>query len=89
MDQSQAIEVSSHQQVGERTPAERNQLLTPYDSDDKGENDPMVSQAISPFAIPAKPIVPKTRAQAEIDVLIDSGCTQCLINLLMVIILGI
>lgn len=48
----------------------------------------MVSHAI-PFTIPAKRIAPKTGARTELEVLIDPGCTRCLINLQTVLKLGI
>lgn len=60
-----------------------------YDSDDEGKNDPMVSQLILPFVFLVKVIVPNTGAQMDLNLLIDPGCTRCIINLPMVVKLGI
>lgn len=75
----QAVELPPPTQGGEGAPVENLQLPAPYDSNN-GE-DEMVSRPIPPFAIAAKIIVPKTRVQTDLNVLIDYGCTRCLISL--------
>lgn len=49
----------------------------------------MVSEVIWPFTIPAKIMAPKSRIQGNVEALIDSGCTSCLISLQTVLKLGI
>lgn len=74
----QAVEVSTPPADGEGEPAT-------YDTDDKGEDDPMVSEPIRSFAVKAKITAPKTGAQEELQAIINTGCTRCLINLLTVL----
>lgn len=52
-----------------------------YDSDDEGEDDPMVSEPICPFIVKSKITTPKTGAHKELEAIIDMGCTSFLINL--------
>lgn len=85
----QAVEVSPPPNEGEGIPTRDIQQPVPYDSEDEGKDDQMVSEAICLFAIPMKIIVPKYGAQVEVDTLIDSGCTRCLISWQTVLKLGI
>lgn len=63
----QVIKVSSHSSEEEETLAEEDQQPIPYESEDEGESDPMVSGVIQPFSIPVKIIVPKLGAQGEME----------------------
>ncbi|KAK9395807.1 RTL1: Retrotransposon-like 1 [Crotalus adamanteus] len=63
----------------EVTPAVPDDPLEEYDNMDPDE-DPMVSQPISPFAIPISLTSPTTGQTGEYQALIDSGCTQCLVS---------
>lgn len=56
---------------------------------DEGEDNPMVWEAIHPFAILSRIVAPKTGAQREVDTIIDTGCTRCLIKLPTVLKMGI
>ncbi|XP_060539018.1 uncharacterized protein LOC132709560 [Pantherophis guttatus] len=70
-------------------PDERDQFPEPYDTEDEGEDDPMVSGPVHPFLFPIRLTAPKTGAQETFQALIDSGSTRCLINLPTVLKLGI
>lgn len=52
---------------GLQPPAKGEGMPVTYDSDDKGENDPMVSDPIHPFAVKSKIIAPKTGAHEELE----------------------
>lgn len=78
---NQAIELPPPTQEGEGALADHLQLPAPYNSDDNGEDNSMVSWPIPPFAIAAKLLVPKTGVQTDLNVLIDLGCSRCLISL--------
>lgn len=79
-----AVEISpSNKEEG--TPAEEDHQPVPYESNNEGESDLMVSGAIHPFSIPVTIVAHKLGAQGELEVLIDSGCTRCLMSMLMVL----
>lgn len=82
----QAIEISPPPNGEEGTPA---QGFTLYDSDNEGKDNPLVSETICRFIIKSKLAVPKTGAQGEVEAIIDTGCTRCLISLPTVLKLGI
>lgn len=75
--------------VNERELQLRHQQPTSYDSKDESKDDLMVNEAICPFAIPTKIMMPNSGVQRELAALINSGCIQCLISLLTVLKLGI
>lgn len=62
--------------------------LADYDSNDS-KDDPIVSEAICPFVIKSRLVVPKTGDQGEMEIIIDTGCTRCLVSLPTVQKLGI
>lgn len=63
--------------------------LVPYDSEDDGPEDPMVSKPIHPFIIPITIVIPQSAQHGRYGALIDSGCTQCLTSQAVVTALGI
>lgn len=73
----------------ERTPALETLPAAPSDSSGDSKDDPMVSEAIWPFTIKSGIVVPRTVAQGDIEAIIDTRCTQCLISLPTVQKLGI
>lgn len=85
----QVGEVSSPSSEGEGTPTEEDQKPAPYESNDEGEEDLMVSGAVCPFSILLRIVVPKTGDQGDLEALIDSGCTHWLMSMPMVLRLGI
>lgn len=66
---------------GEGTLTAGDPQLTFYKSNHKREDDPMVSGTITPFLTQMEIIVPHSGAKEVVKVLIDSGCTHCLVSL--------
>lgn len=67
------------------TPTDDDQGLTDADSDD----DPLVSGPVTPVTILIELSFPKSGLKANLRVLLDSGCTRCLVNPALVEKLGI
>lgn len=53
----------------------------PYDSDDEGEQDLMVSATIRPFMVMVSLTALRLGVRGMFEALIDSRCTWCLISL--------
>ncbi|KAK9395445.1 retrotransposon-derived protein PEG10 [Crotalus adamanteus] len=87
--QEPVAQVTPHTQENAKTPGGPAPALPFFDSNDEGENDPMVSQQILPFSLPAKLVIPTSGAQIDLNVLIDSGCTRCIISLAFAMKMGI
>lgn len=77
---AQVIEFSPPESEGEGTPTEEELMMTLYDSDSEGEDNPMVSGPVKPFAAKVDIVASRSGARGVVKALINSGCTRCLIS---------
>lgn len=73
---------------GEVTTVGKYQLM-PYDSEDEGLEDPMVSQPIHPFIIPVTIVGSHLGRCGTYGALINSRCTWCLVSQAVATALGL
>lgn len=69
----QVVEVSPHESEGEATLAKEVFKLNFYESDSKGEDDPLVSGPVSPLATQVDIVEPHLGVRGVVKALIDLG----------------
>lgn len=88
---AQVVEVSPKSSKGEETPIPGKSGPVFYENDSEGEDDPMVSGTITPLTAQGEVVVPSQSGArgGGFMALLYLGCTQCLISLKTVDLLGL